>query len=87
MPGIKRIQTGYSVGEVNFHKDDDHEEEEDKPRPQYCVRCKDMFSVYSLLSPRVIRLTKLQVNHFQSLQIMISGWNVWAAEHFMKNTK
>ena len=42
---------------VDFNKDD-QEEGEDKPRPQYCVRCKDMFSVYSLLSPRVIRLTK-----------------------------
>ena len=42
---------------VDFNKDD-QEEGEDKPRPQDRVRCKDMFSVYSLLSPRVIRLTK-----------------------------
>ena len=56
MPGIKRLQPGYSsVGVVDFHKDDDAE---DKPRPQYCARCKDMFGVYCLLGPRVIPLDK-----------------------------
>ena len=56
MPGIRRLQPGYSsVGTVDFHKDDD---DEDKPRPQYCVRCKDMFGVFSLLGPRVIPLDK-----------------------------
>ena len=56
MPGIRRLQPGYSsVGAVDFHKDDG---DEDKPRPQYCVRCKDLFSVYSLLGPRVIPLDK-----------------------------
>jgi hypothetical protein len=52
---IRRLQPGYSsVGAVDFHNDVD----EDKPRPQYCVRCKDMFSVYSLLGPGVIPLDK-----------------------------
>jgi hypothetical protein len=56
MPGIRRLQPGYSsVGMVDFH----NEVDEDKPRPQYCVRCKDLFRVYSLLGPRVIPLDKL----------------------------
>ena len=55
MPGITRLRPGYSsIGIVDFHKDED----EDKPRPQYCVRCKDLFGVYSLLGPRVIPLDK-----------------------------
>ena len=56
MPGIRRLQPGYSsIGIVDFHKDD---EDEDKPRPQYCVRCKDLFGVAALLGPRVIPLDK-----------------------------
>ena len=52
MTGIRRLQPGYSsVGMVDFHSDDNNDE---KPRPQYCIRCKEMFSVYSLLGPRVI---------------------------------
>ena len=54
MPGIRRLQPGYSsVGVVDFHNDD-----EDKPRPQYCIRCKDLFGVYSLLGPRVIPINR-----------------------------
>src|SRR6476619_4357918 len=55
MPGIRRLQPGYSsVGVVDFHNDDD----EDKPRPQYCIRCKDLFGVYSLLGPRSIPINR-----------------------------
>jgi len=56
MPGIRRLQPGYSsVGVVDFHNDDELNE---KPRPQYCIRCKDLFGVYSLLGTRVIPINK-----------------------------
>ena len=85
MPGITRLQPGYSpVGVVDFHKDDD---DEDKPRPQYCVRCKDMFSVYSLLGPRVIPLDKDTGKPMPKTADHENGWNVWDAGQFMQNMK
>ena len=85
MPGIKRLQPGYSsVGIVDFHKDEDGE---DKPRPQYFIRCNDLFGIYSVLGQGLIHLTKIQVNQCQSLQTMIIGSNVWAVELFTQNTK
>ena len=88
MPRIKRIQPGYSsVGAMDFHKDDDHEEGEDKPRPQYVLDAKTCLVSLLYWDLGSSRLTKLQVNHCQSLQIMIGGWNVWAREQFMQNTR
>lgn len=58
MPGITRLRPGYSpVGVVDVH--DFEDEDGDKPGPQYCVRCKDLFNVNSLLGPRVIHLDKI----------------------------
>jgi len=54
MPGIiRRPRIGIvDVTDINDNVDDD------KPRPQYCIRCKDLFGVHSLLGPRVIPINK-----------------------------
>jgi hypothetical protein len=54
LPGIHRLPR---IGVVDVNNVDN--DSEDKPRPQYCVRCRDMFGVYSLLCPRVIPLDKV----------------------------
>jgi len=53
-PGIiRRPRIGIAdVTDINDNVDDD------KPRPQYCIRCKDMFGVTALLGPRSIPINK-----------------------------
>ena len=47
------------IGIVDYNK---YEDDEDKIRTRYCVRCKDMFSVYALLGVELFHLTKIRVN-------------------------
>jgi len=55
MPGIIRRPR---IGIVDVTEIDDRDRDENKPRPQFCVRCKEMFHVNALLGPRVTAIDK-----------------------------